>query len=871
MSSRVSRKSGLSPSATRGASGIDLGKDSGVDMGRKARPSATSGGIGVTQEVANIGGVSVTGGVSVDVSPLAVNVSGETNAEDPNKNSISISGSAEVPGGFLGVGGGVKINTNTGEVIGGSIGGEIGGLGINVSSSEGDVGVEFTLQIPFTPVEISLGFGFPKKEEPTTPISPTPSIPGIAFSHDQIVPLLEDNKCYHLVILWHTASLAIYTWDIVHKNALKFISQSSPSSPYGGGNWTQQTPLFYASYQEIPYSRTPAFIDYHEPPDPNGSRDPFSANYNKFSANFKAWGVLDGGPQIILSSQSFQYFDRLLAPFMLTGTGAYLKNHIANTRPANQIWDISAYEIPCSRNNTDPTLPKRIVPLSPSPIPFPNPPPRRQNVDECCRDSVRMLRRIHKHLGVSPIPGMEPLEEFAGVKTKGEAFQGDKMAFPFEVPKRWIDPVFAKRNERITVRNLSELLLVIGAQNERLERVLGTGEFLKDSQEQLRQSETGTLRWLTQRVTGLAGDDFTYPDPNDFWFNTDDGIINEKKVEVKSFADGFRYLIESQNRLERILPVAEIKNSTIPARWVYPGKKGQLRVGNLIHLVEYMFRADDRARGFWPQKITIKAANPAIKDDKPIVTEVHSQADMLRIILQQLLDVEGDGDMGSNYDLRRTYLDIMAFQMLAKNTKYVQAITEYLGFDITEEVSKIPIPFDPFAGQDRSVIEQWWIKYGFGEAKTNFPTKNTESEIEQLSAGLLQNSELEVSTIKFGSIDAKKDPKTLKEALIEILKHSSASAAAVTEVATESALDRVVDAAGIAQKLASFLMRRDIRESLGIGDLDNWISSAEKGYTDNLESESLRFPESNTLEPYGRPATQNPTMREIDTKDPKAD
>ena len=227
--------------------------------------------------------------------------------------------------------------------------------------------------------------------------------------------------------------------------------------------------------------------------------------------------------------------------------------------------------------------------------------------------------------------------------------------------------------------------------------------------------------------------------------------------------------------------------------------------------------------------------------------------------------------MGSNYDLRRTYLDIMALQMIAKSTKYLEAITEYLGFDITEEVSKIPIPFDPFAGQDRSVIEDWWIKFGFGEEQFNLPTKNTESEIEELSGKLLQNSEIEVNTVKFGSVDAKKDPKTLKEALIEILKHSSASAAAVTEVATESALDRVVDAAGIAQKLASFLMRRDIREGLGIGDLDNWISSAEKGYTDNLESESLRFPESSSLEPYGRPATQNPIIREIDTKDPKAD
>jgi hypothetical protein len=244
---------------------------------------------------------------------------------------------------------------------------------------------------------------------------------------------------------------------------------------------------------------------------------------------------------------------------------------------------------------------------------------------------------------------------------------------------------------------------------------------------------------------------------------------------------------------------------------------------------------------------------------------------MLRVILQQILDIEGDGDMGSNYDLRRTYLDVMAFQLTAKNNKYLPAITEYLSFDMTEEVSKIAIPFDPFAGQDRSVIEDWWIKFGFGEEKLEFPTKNTEAEIEQLSEGLLPNSELEVNTVKFGSSDEKKDPKTLKEALLEILKHSSASAAAVTEVASEGALERIVDAAGLAQKLTSFLVRRDIRESLGIGDLDTWMASAEKGYTDDLGTESLRFPESNPFEPYGRPTTQNPVIREIDTKEDKAD
>jgi hypothetical protein len=91
------------------------------------------------------------------------------------------------------------------------------------------------------------------------------------------------------------------------------------------------------------------------------------------------------------------------------------------------------------------------------------------------------------------------------------------------------------------------------------------------------------------------------------------------------------------------------------------------------------------------------------------------------------------------------------------------------------------------------------------------PTKNTEAEIEQLSEGILQNSELEVGVVKFGSLDEKREPKTLKEALLEILKHSSASAAAVTEKISDGALERTIEAAGIAQKLASFLMKRDNR------------------------------------------------------------
>jgi hypothetical protein len=172
--SRVSGKSSLSPTS----GGINLQKDGDVDLGKKTQTSASSGGIGLSQEVGQIGGMSISGGVSVDVSPIELDISATVDASDPNKNSISIAGSAELPGGLIGLGGGVKINANTGEVIGGSISGEIGGFGVEFGA-DAEEGLSLTLsyQIPFTPVTISIGFGQKKEEkkEPTTTPTPTPT------------------------------------------------------------------------------------------------------------------------------------------------------------------------------------------------------------------------------------------------------------------------------------------------------------------------------------------------------------------------------------------------------------------------------------------------------------------------------------------------------------------------------------------------------------------------------------------------------------------------------------------------------------------------------------------------------------------------
>jgi len=816
--SRISRKSELSPSVT----------GSNIDLGKKTQPSVTSGGLGVTREITNIGGVSVTGGVSVDISPIDLGIN-----YDSSENAISVAGGAGLPGGLLGASGGVTIDLDTGEVTGGSVGVEGLGLGVNISASEDNgIGVEVKIQIPFTPIEVSVGFGFPSKSKKKS--EPVSQQPGIGYNTPAQMPQLDEDCVYHFLIL--IRSYKQEWFNFIDFSEFVYGRWEKVEVKYGEGSTSIEKVIYDSNLRQhklivkVPSNMTntgSGYIYYVDRP-----------RYMR-EEKYEVRGN-------ICTPSLFSYYWRTFYQprWPAGGFSIVVKPLYCYSKPLHSDDLI---------DNVPPSFP-----------PFPNPPPRKINkMDECCRESIKLQRLIVRHLGAVSGSNQETLP--TGVREIGSTQDGIRQAYPFSVKKRWVDPN-AKEDEGIPIQNDRHLALVLGGMIERLERVLGTAEFYKDSDKKLRQSESNLLSWLTGK-----NNDFRYPDPNDFWLNTDDGIINEKTLEIRSIADGLRYQIEALNRLERILPIAELKDSSIPARWIYPNGKGQLRVGNLIHLCEYMIRKSDKDMGYWPQKITLKAKNPAIEDDEAITTDVHSQADMLRVILQQILDVEGDGDMGSNYDLRRTYLDVMAFQMLAKNNKYLQAITEYLSFDMTEEVSKIPIPFDPFAGQDRSIIEDWWIKFGFGEEKLNLPTKNTESEIERLSEGLLQNSELEVSTVKFGSLDERKEPKTLKEVLLEISKNSSASAAAVTEVASEGALERVVEAAGLAQKLTSFLLRRDVRESLGIGDLDKWIGSAEKGYTDDAESESLRFPESDPFEPYGRPTTQNPAIREIDTKEDKAD
>jgi len=395
------------------SSAIDLGKNSGVDLGSKTQTSVTTGGIGVTQEVGNIGGVTVTGGVSVDISPIGLSISGRSDYEDPSKSTISIAGGAEIPGGILGVSGGFTVNTSTGQIEGGSIGGEIIGIGVGISKSSEGVGVEISLQIPFTPIEISLGFEFPEDRGKTpTPLpSPSPAAGGDdkGFGTDPSTwPTFKPN-CHYIILM------LVLSNERKHEDCLGYGS--------GDGSFGYS---FKRAYKIDSYSHIITGIR-HIPG--VGYRPVVSSKTilgSVFSRQFGWIYIVEGN--LLPASQSTHGGAGVAIGETITATGGYGATSVSGQGNSN--WatkfqerldffnngrnDYTSYKfvpLELCPGGTLRTPIYNIIPLpspspSPSPSPpFPNPPPRKRNMDQCCRESTAMLRDLMKVLQVREVLG----------------------------------------------------------------------------------------------------------------------------------------------------------------------------------------------------------------------------------------------------------------------------------------------------------------------------------------------------------------------------------------------------------------------------------------------------------------------------------
>lgn len=418
--SRASRKSELSPAITKGSSAIDLGKNSGVDMGRKARPSATSGGIGITQEVTNVGGVSVNAGANLDITPFDFGIS-----VSPSDGTISVATGAEIPGGLLGISGGIEIDANTGQITGGSIGGEALGLGVNVSNSEkGGLGIELTVQIPGTPISLSLGLGFPPepKKEPIPTPSPGNQMPG------GWEPGIPPGSSVSVTAgkLYYVRTTYIGNSNFAYSEGSGFYYMVDPSEP---GNLSSFVSPKKGSELNVCQAITQDQINGITTSPGSKRRLPASSDSAYYAASLinrieVSSPITYLAPFGIVTQVRELYYRKcvtlehpgipgLMSPtiggikFSLGPGAIYNPYDTLPNKAEGATWQFEDYElvnktvielIECGGGEE--TLP----PLLPS---FPNPPPRR-NMDECCRENTKLLREIHKRLGISKFPGKLP-------------------------------------------------------------------------------------------------------------------------------------------------------------------------------------------------------------------------------------------------------------------------------------------------------------------------------------------------------------------------------------------------------------------------------------------------------------------------------
>jgi hypothetical protein len=359
-------------------------------MGQKSEPSLTSGGIGITQEVTNIGGMSVSAGANIDITPLDFGIS-----VGPSEGTVSLATGAEVPGGLLGISGGITIDTNTGEIIGGSIGGEVGGLGINISNSKkGGLGIEFTVQIPGTPIELSLGLGFPPKKELTP--TPTPSIPPPGPFSAPDFPIGGNRNCLMVIAITNTI------WGP------SYFTYASSKGTYKDGNIYGSTEA-YGVIDNVPYTLPTEIHD--------GDRmfsyigDYLTIGYLR--GFFYAAGIES---RVYKAIRDEGWFNREDGPYVYRKMADIIYSNCS-----------MGADPPDSSNSPSP---------SPSPSPFPNPPPRKQNkMDDCCKENLRFLRAIYNGLGIAKFPGRLPSTIIQEVSKEGE-----EPAEPSQVPiKDFVD------------------------------------------------------------------------------------------------------------------------------------------------------------------------------------------------------------------------------------------------------------------------------------------------------------------------------------------------------------------------------------------------------------------------------------------------
>jgi hypothetical protein len=418
--------------------------------------------------------------------------------------------------------------------------------------------------------------------------------------------------------------------------------------------------------------------------------------------------------------------------------------------------------------------------------------PNKKMEKECCDKSDKLLKRLAKYQGLGQ--KIKPINvKDNKIEEKGSAEDN----FPMNIPKRWIDRE-AKPKDDYEVQNMRHLLLSVGIMLDRFEELFNPAG--KDKGFPLKKPEEGLWKWLPG-----DGGDYEAPDPNyDPKKSKNDGKIKNKKLKIETYLDLFRYFLESQIRLELLFPIAQIRDSEISKRLIYPKAPGTIKINDLIQFQELMLLFINKTLGDPSGAVIIKDADPTQEGAQPITIENFDISDMLRKLLRFSVDINSDVDLTNNFSKRTLYQLLSAMQVLVKNHEMTEAIFEDLG--MKEEQSFVPVKFfaDPYAGA-------WKSGEGFDPNKVK--VENSEAAIEANLGAFLQETEVEVKV----SRRAKDETTDIRDLLAQIGRYAAELAAMGKIPNNPEAIQQAIDKARFELQTESALRRTDVRQASAAG------------------------------------------------------
>ncbi|BBD56488.1 hypothetical protein NIES204_38180 [Planktothrix agardhii NIES-204] len=262
--------------------------------------------------------------------------------------------------------------------------------------------------------------------------------------------------------------------------------------------------------------------------------------------------------------------------------------------------------------------------------------------------------------------------------------------------------------------------------------------------------------------------------------------------------------MESQIRLELLFPIAQIRDSEISKRLIYPKAPGTIKINDLIQFQELMLLFINKTLGDPSGAVIIKDADPTQEGAQPITIENFDISDMLRKLLRFSVDINSDIDLTNNFSKRTLYQLLSAMQVLVKNHEMTEAIFEDLG--MKEEQTFVPVKFfaDPYAGV-------WESGKGFDPNKIK--PENTEAGIEANLQSFLQEKEVEVKV----SRRAKDETTDIRDLLAQIGRYAAELAAMGKIPNNPEAIQQAIDKARFELQTESALRRTDVRQASAAG------------------------------------------------------